>query len=128
MCVNGDLFYDFFLVYLPVPGTQKTHLWGVRIFLCTHSCVLRPILMTSDLQSVKKVSFSTFAWVFAPEMLKIGISRLIRNVSGFSPRSIRGLFPVARNHRRHVFGPNKVNMIAIGIGSKNTFFFRLDRI
>ncbi|CAN0269547.1 unnamed protein product, partial [Laminaria digitata] len=36
----------------------------------------RPILMQSDSQSVENVSFNTFAHVFAPEKLEIGLPRL----------------------------------------------------
>ena len=73
--------------------------------------------MQFELQPVEKVSFSKFAWAFAPKMLEIGLPRLgmtwsflqglSRAVSSFSRGGVAG------NHRQHVFDPTRSSTITI---------------
>ena len=79
--------------------------------------MFRPFLMQLDLQSVKKVPFSTFAWAVARKMLEIGLPGLkmsrsfLQDLSRAVSRFSRG--PVAGNHRQHFFDPTESNTITI---------------
>ena len=73
-------------------------------------------MMQLDLQSVEKAIFSTFACVFAPKMLEIGLPRLrmsrsfLQHLSRAAvSRFSRG--PVAGNHRQHFFDPTGSNTV-----------------
>ena len=66
-----------------------------------------PIIVQLDLQSVKKVPFSTFAWAFAPKMLEIGLPRLktSRSILQDLSRAVsRSFFPI-RSGIAIVFDP-----------------------
>ena len=79
------------------------------------------------LQSFGKVPFSTFAWVFAPKMLEIGLPclRMTRSCLQDLCRAVSSFFrgPVAGCRPRHFFDPNGSN--AITISDLIDFFFFL---
>ena len=86
--------------------------------------------MQLDLQSVEKAIFSTFACVFAPKMLEIGLPRLrisrsfLQDLSRAVSRFARG--PVAGNHRDHFFDLTGSNTIAIVHRIEKSFFDPMD--
>ena len=73
--------------------------------------------MQLDLQSVEKIPFRTFAWAFAPKMLKTGFPRLrmsrsfLQDLSRAVSRFSRGW--VAGSHRQHFFDSTGSKTITI---------------
>ena len=63
--------------------------------VCVESILVRPILMPSDSQPVRKVPFSTFS----PEMLEIGIYFSSQNVSGVLSKIHQGVVLESRGVR-----------------------------